>query len=102
MVVAVVPVMMVQVPIDKVIDMIAMRYGLVPAIRAVNVLFVMPRTIMGRRALVGIGRAHFYSMIVHLTSVLMVQVSVMQVIRVAVMLYGGVAAVRPMLVGLRS
>ena len=102
MIVAVVPVVVVKVPIDQVIDMVAVRYGLMPAIRAVNVLFVMCGAIMSRRALVGIGRAHFNSMIVNLTSVLMVQVSVMQVIRVAVMLYGGVAAVRPMLMCLRS
>jgi hypothetical protein len=101
-IVAVVPVMVMQVPIDQVIDVVAVRYCLVPAIRAVNVFFIMRGAIMSRRALLRIGRTHFYSMLVHKTSVLMVQVPVMQVIRVPVMLYRCMPAVRPMLMGLRS
>jgi len=101
-IVAVVPVVMVQVPIDQVIDMVAVRHGLMPAICAVDVLFVMSCAIVSRRALLRIGRTYFYSMVVHLTSVLMVQVSVMQVIRMSVMLYRGMPAVRPMFMGLCS
>ena len=102
MIVAVIPVVVVQVALHKIIDMVSVRYGLVPAMSAVNMLFVMSRAIMGRRALLGIGRAHFYPMFVHLTAVLMVQVSVMQIIRMSVVFYRGMPAVRPMLMGLCS
>jgi nitrate reductase alpha subunit len=85
----------VQVAIDEIADMVAMRHGLVSASRSVHMAFVVTGTGVARRAMRGIRRAHFDHMLVHVTIVHMMQMTVVQVVDVIAMANGGVAAAGP-------
>ena len=56
MIVAVVAVRMVQVPVNKVADVIPVRHRFVPAARTMNVPWSVRRAAMLRRAAIGIRR----------------------------------------------
>jgi len=58
-VVAVALVRVVQVILDQVIHVIAVRHGLMSTIRPVDMAHLMPSTQMTRRALHGVGTADF-------------------------------------------
>jgi len=90
----VVAVRMVQVPVHEVIDVVAVRDGLVAAAGAVLVIGVVPAAFVFRRALVGILAADVNHVLVDVVLVRMVQVPVMQVIDVAVMNDRGMPAAR--------
>jgi len=57
-VVAVVAVGMMQVTVDKVVDVIAVRYRFMTTSGAVNVIRIVATTLMRRRAAIGIGLTH--------------------------------------------
>jgi hypothetical protein len=59
---------MMQVPIDQVVDMVAMWHGLVAAALTVLVAPLMAAAIVIRRAGVGIAAAHFDHMFVEMAS----------------------------------
>jgi len=101
MIVAVSTVWMVQVAIHQVIDMFAMRYGLVTAIRAVNVLLRMGGAAVVRCAFLRIRGRHLNPVVVHMIAVLVMQVAIVKIIGVAVVLYGGVPAAWAVLVAVR-
>ena len=94
MIVAMVAVRMVQVAIDQVVDVVAVRHGLMPTVRAVNVAGGMTRAGVLRRADVGMGRVNLQHMFVNrAVGFHMVQVPVVQEIDVALVLDGRVPAV---------
>ena len=89
MVVAVIAVLVVQTAVDDVVNMIAMRYGFVATTFAVNVAVAA----VNRMAAVRVGFIDAQCMLVVVTVVLMVQVAVVQIINVAFVFDGSVAAV---------
>ena len=89
MVVAVIAVLVMQTAVDDVVDVIAVRYSFVAATFAVNVAVAG----VNRMAAVRVGFIDTQSMLVVVAVVLMVQVAVVQIIDVAFVLDGSVAAV---------
>ncbi|KVQ28105.1 hypothetical protein WL99_28570 [Burkholderia cepacia] len=96
MVITVVAVRVMKAAVDQIIDMIAMRYGLVPATRTMH----MPRLMVTavRRTFVRIFRADLDLVFVDMIAVRVVQVAIMEIVYVVTMLDCGVTAVRAMLV----
>lgn len=92
-IVAVTAVRVVQMAIHQVIDMIAMRYRLVPAVRTVSVRLLMGRATVVRRAFLRIRRGYFNLMVVHMIAVSVMQVAIVKIIGVAVVFHGNVPAV---------
>ena len=94
MVVAVVTVRMVQMAIDEVIDVVAMRHRFVAAAGAMHVAVA----VMVGGADVRVGGADGDGVFIDVVAVRVVQVAVVQVINVAFVLDGGVAAACAVLV----
>ncbi len=94
-----VAVRMMQMTIDKIIDVIAVRNRLVAAAGAVDVLCVMTAAAMLRRAGRWVGRRNRQLMLLHTAiGIDVVQVPVVQVVDVTIMLQTGVFAIRAVLV----
>jgi hypothetical protein len=91
-VVAVTAVRVVQVPGDEVVDVIAMRDGLVTAPGAVDVALGVTGAAVRRRACGRIGRADLEDALVHVAVVAVVKVSVVEVVDVVAMADSEVAA----------
>jgi hypothetical protein len=81
---------MVQAAIHQPIDMIAMRHRFVPATRAVHV-----RAGHRCRAAIGIGNADRDHMFIDMIAMRVMQMAIVQIIDMAIMAHGGVAAARP-------
>lgn len=92
MIVAVAAVRMVQMAIDKIIHVAAVRNGFVAAITSMNVSGVMTGAGMAGRAGVRIGGVYRQVMLVEVVAVGLMEVAVVNVVGVAVVLDGGVAA----------
>ncbi len=73
---------MVKPAVHEVIDVIAMRYGLVPAVGTMNMVDVMAQVTEFRRATVGILSADLNGVLFNGVAGLMVQMAVVQVIDV--------------------
>jgi hypothetical protein len=97
-IVAVVAVGMVQVAVNQVIDVVAVGDRFMTAAGPVLVVLGMVAAIMGGRASGGIGAADGDSMFLDLIAGGMVQMAVVEIIDVAVMFQGLVAAAGTMLV----
>jgi hypothetical protein len=94
MIVAVIPVRMMQMTIHQVIHVVAMRYSFVPAVDTVGVgLPIGGRAAVVRRAFVRIRRSHLNPMVVHMIAVGVMQIAIMNIIRVAIVFHCGVPAV---------
>jgi len=91
---------MMQVVGDAVIDVVAMRDRFVTAIGAVDVTGLMAAAAVVGGAGVGIAARHLDHMLVDMIVVRVVKMPVMQVVDVAAMAHGGVAATRPMAMGM--
>ena len=89
---------MVQVAIHQVIDMIAVRHGLVATVGPVSVRLLMGGTTVVRSAFLWIRRGHFDLVVVYMVAVTVVQVAIVKIIGVAIVFHGGVPAVWAMLV----
>ena len=98
MVVAVVAVRVVQMTINEVVRVVAMRYGFVSAAGAVYMSRFVAVAVMIWGADVRVGGADGDAVFIDVVAVRMVQVSVVQVINVAFVLDGGVAAACAVLV----
>jgi uncharacterized membrane protein HdeD (DUF308 family) len=85
-VVAVIAMRMVQVSVDEIIDVVAMRHGFVTARRAVDVGRIMAATAVTRRTLVGIFRTDRECMLVYMIAVRMMHMTVVQIVDVIVVL----------------
>lgn len=86
MVVAVATVWVMQVAVHQVIDMITMRHRLMAAARPVDMICRMAVALMTWRAALWIVRIHRQAVLVNMITVLMVQVTIMQVINVTIVL----------------
>ncbi len=98
MVVAVAVMRMMQVAVDQIVRMIAMRNGFVSAVCAMKVL----RIVAGAGVTVGAGirirGAHLHRVLVDVAGMLMMQVAIVQKVGMAVVLDLGVTAVGTVLV----
>jgi hypothetical protein len=97
-IVAMAAVWMVQVAIDQVVDMVAVRHGFMAAARTVLVTSLMAAAIVIRRAGVGIAAAHFDHMFVEMVFVRVMQVAIVEIVHVIAVPDRGVAAARTVLV----
>jgi hypothetical protein len=99
---------MVQVPIHEIVDMIAMRHGLVSAAGTMDMARLMAGTAVIRRAGVWVRFRHLDHMLVHMVAMRMVQMAIMQIVDMVAVPQGGVAATGAMrvamvgVVGLRT
>ena len=98
MIVAVTAMRVVQVAIHKVVDVIAMRRRRMAAVPAVNMALLMGAALVVRCAPGGIGGADRNCVFVHMIAVRVVQVSIVEIIGVAVVLYSSMATFAAMLV----
>jgi hypothetical protein len=99
MVVAMVAMRMVQMTVDQIVYMVAVRYRLVTASRPMHMGAVMAAALMAGRAPVGIGRRHLDAMLVDMVAMPMVQVAVMEVVDVVAVTYRRMAAGGTVVVG---
>lgn len=95
-VVAMIAVWVMQVAVDQIVDMIAVRYRLVSASGPVNVIRGMGAAIMVRRTSIRIFRADLDPMFVYVVTMWMMQMPVMQIVDVIAVPDSGMAAVRAM------
>ena len=89
---------MMQVPIDQIINVVAMGHRLVAASWTMDMIRIMTAAGMPRCAVIRISIAHFHSVLFDLTiGPDVMKMSVVQIINMVTMLDGGVPAVRPVL-----
>lgn len=93
-----VSVRMMQMPIDEIVDVIAVRHRVVPASRPVHVPRLVPATTVLRRAAVGIALRHLDHVLVDVILVRVMQMTVVQIVDVIAVPHGGVSAAGPVLV----
>ncbi len=98
MVVAMVAVRMMQVAVDKEVDMVAVRHGLVAAARPVPVALIVTGADVIGRAGAGIAGAHLEDMLVDMAAVRVMEMAVVQIVDVITMLDRSMAAGWAMLV----
>jgi hypothetical protein len=92
-VVAVVAMRVVEVSIDEIVDVVTVRHGFVPASGAVNVVGVVPSTVVVRSAIGWVFVGHFEAVLVDMVAVWVMQVTVVKVIDVVSVDDRGVPAV---------
>lgn len=97
-VVAVIAVRMVQMTVDQVIDVVAVRHRFMPAARPMHMTGAMAGTVVLRRAAVRVGGADGDHVLVDMVAMHVMQVAVMQEIDVAFVAHRGVTALRAVLV----
>jgi hypothetical protein len=97
-IVAVVAMGVVQVSVDQVVDMVAVRHRLVPASRPVRMRAVMAAALVTGRAPVRIGRRHLDRVLIDVILVHVVQMAVVEVVDVIAMANGSMPAPRAVLV----
>ncbi len=98
MVVAVVAVRMMQVSVNKIVNVITVRYGFMTTSGTVNVIRIVTTTLMRWCATIRIGIAHLDAVLEHCPIIgNVMHVSVVQVIDVIAMLDASVFAVRSVL-----
>jgi hypothetical protein len=81
------------VAVDDVIDVVAMRYRFVAAVGVMDMVGYVSAAVVSRLAGIGIGTADSQEMLIDMIAVNVMQMAFVQIIGVAVMLNGGVAAV---------
>ena len=91
-IVAVIAVRMMEVSVNQVVNMIAMRDGGMAAVWPMNVLRRMPRSSKPGRALFRVHSADGNRVLVHMIAMRMMQMAVMKIIHMAFMVDGCVAA----------
>lgn len=97
MIVTVVVMGMMKAAVDEVIDVIAMRDGLMPTPRSMHMTRFVARRTVFRCATLRVLLAHLDDVLVHVVSVWMMQMAIVQVVNVIVMLHRDMAAVGAML-----
>jgi hypothetical protein len=98
-IVAVIPVGMMQMAVDQVVNVIAMWHGFVPASWTVHMIRIVPGASVLRCALVWIGRRHFDGVLIDVIAMHVMQVAIVEVVHVVAMANGHMAARRAVLVG---
>ncbi|WP_181155189.1 hypothetical protein [Burkholderia multivorans] len=94
-VVAVITMRMMKTAVDEIVDVVAVRYSLMPAIGAVYMAGLMAAAV--GRTLIRIFGADFDLMFVYVVAVRMMQVTIVEIVHVVTMLDCGVTATRAML-----
>ena len=94
-----IPMRMMQVTVNEIVDMIAVGHSRMTATRSVNVTSLVTAACMIRRAVIGIVGAHIQRMLIDVVAVRMVQVPVMKVVDMVAVLDCGMSAIRAMNVG---
>jgi hypothetical protein len=97
MVVAMIAMRMMQVTVDKVVDVIAVWYRFVSTARPVHVACIMSAAIVVRRTLIRVFRADLKFVLVDMIAMRMMQVTIMQVIDMIAVPDSSVSAVRAVL-----
>jgi len=99
MVVAVIAVRMMQMTVNKIVDVVTMRYRLVTTTWAVNMIRIMTTALVRWCAAIGIGLTRFDT-VFHNGPIFanMMQMPVMQIVDVVAVLNAGVLTVRSVLV----
>lgn len=97
-VITVIPMGVMQVVANQIVDMVAVWYGLVATARAVLVVRVMGTAKMARGAPIRIGVAYGEHVLIDVIAVHIVQVPVMQIVNMSLMAHSNVSALRPVLV----
>ena len=88
--------------IYQVIDVISVGYCRVATIRAVDVRLLMPGAVMVWCAFLRISRGHLNAVIVHMIAVRMMQVTIVNIVDVAVVLHRDMTTVGAMLVAMST
>jgi hypothetical protein len=83
--------------VDKVVGVIAMGDFQMPAAWTVDVILFVTAARVSRRAFVGIGRRYFQRAFIDVIPMFVMQVAVMQVVRVSIVLDSRMAAAGTML-----
>jgi hypothetical protein len=96
MVIAMAVVRIVEMPFDQVIDMVAMRHGLMAAIRPMLMFNRMPHAFVLRRAVLGVGRGYADYMFIDVAVMRVMQMPIVQVINMTIVHDPRMAAPRPM------
>jgi hypothetical protein len=99
MIVAVIAVRMMQVAVDQIVDMIAMRHRLMPAAGTMHMSRIVSGAAMIGRAHVGIDSRYFDHMLVDVIPVHMMKMPIVEIIDMIAMPYRRVSAIRTMLMG---
>lgn len=102
MIVAVVAVRVMQVAIDEVVDVVAVRNGFVATVWAVDVVAGVGLALVIGGAVRGVGWAHFEGVLIHMVIVHMMQVPVVEIVNVVGVLDGRVSAAFAMNMVVRS
>ncbi len=97
MIVAVITMGVMEMAVDKIVDMVSVRHGFVPAARPVYMIRLVARTAMFGRASIRIFLRDFDDVFVNVIAMHVMQVAVMQIIDMAIMLDGCVTAAGSML-----
>ena len=90
-----------QVPVDQVIDVIAVRHGLVAATGSVFMALFMAATIVVRSCGCWISRVDGNHVLVHMPLMKMVQMPVVEIVRVCLVLNRGMSTAGAMLMRVR-
>ena len=93
MVVTVIAVWMVEVAVDNVVDVVAVRYGFVTTTGTMHVIFVVTCAAVSRCTTVGVCVGHIESMFVYMVPVGVVEVAIVQIVDVVAVFNGGVSTV---------
>lgn len=97
MIIAVISVWMMQVAIDKIVDMISVWLGFVPAARPVYMIRLVARTAMFGRASIRVFLRDFDNVLVNVIAMHVMQMPIMQIIDMTIMLDDRVTAAGSML-----
>jgi hypothetical protein len=100
-IVTMIAVEVVQVALHQVIDMVAMGHSFVAAVGSMSVRLFMPVALVVRCASFRILRVHLQAMVVDMIAVCIVHMTIMQIVRMPIVLHRRMAAILPMLVGVR-
>jgi len=95
-VVTVVAMWVMQMTIHEVVDVVAVRDRIMAAAGAMHVRLIVPTAIVVRRAPIGIGRRHFDHMLVHVVTMRMVQMPVVEIVHMVAVPYRRMPARRAM------
>jgi len=73
---------MMEVTVDQIVDVIAMRYGFVSATWPMHMTGLMPTALVIGRAAIRIGRGDLQTVLVHVVTVRVMQMAVVQIVDV--------------------
>jgi hypothetical protein len=96
-IITVIAMRMMEVAVDQIVDVIAVRHRFVSAVRPVNMARIMGAAMVARRTLIRIFRTDLKRVLVYMIAMRMMQVAIMQVIDMIAMFDGRVPAVRAVL-----